>query len=124
MQASRWFSASLLAAILWTAAVAPLLPSSDGGLMPCCEAGRPCGPALQATGCCRLDAASDRAVGLAAAVTRSPASFKAHLSPVPALPAFAFAPPLLARLALAFATESPPRVAALPIYLLNAAILR
>lgn len=92
--------------------------------MPCCEEGRPCGPALQATGCCRLDAASDRAVGLAAGVMRSPGSFKAHLLPLPALPAFAHAVPLSARLALAFAAESPPRVAALPIYLMTAAILR
>jgi hypothetical protein len=124
MRASRWLSASLLAGILWMTAVTPLIPSSGGGLMPCCAEGRPCGPQLQATGCCRIDAASDRAVGLAPAVTRSPGSFKAHLSPVPVLPAFADAMPNLARMALGLAAESPPRVAALPIYLMTAALLR
>ena len=106
------------------AAVAPLIPSSGGGVMPCCEEGRPCGPQLQASGCCRIDAASDRAVGLAAAVTRSPGSFKAHLAPVRALPALIEATPILVRMALALAAESPPRVAGVPIYLMTAAILR
>ena len=113
-----------MAAVLWAVVVAPLLPASGGGLMPCCAGGAPCNTSLQATGCCRIDAASDRALGLAATVARNPGSFKAYLTPAPALSAFGVMAPVPARTAAMLSGDSPPHQLAVPLYLLNAALLR
>jgi len=124
MRPSRVWIAPVLAAVLWTVSVAPLLPSSGGGLMPCCEGGSPCDTSLQATGCCRIDAATDRAVGLAAVVARNHGSFKAYLPPAPALSTIGPMALALARTATSLAEDSPPHPVVVPLYLLNATLLR
>jgi hypothetical protein len=122
MRANRAWAAPLVAVVLWTAGIAPLLPSEGGGVMPCCAEGRPCDTALEATGCSRLDAASERAVGLAALVRPSGPS-KAYLAQVPATPA-SFSPASSpSPAAVAPAEDPPPRGVAVPLYQLNSALL-
>jgi hypothetical protein len=122
MRVQRVLIAPVLAAVFFSVTAAPLLPTAGGGLMPCCEGGNPCDTALQATGCCRVDAASDRAPGLA--VTRNAGSSKPRpaLAPAPVASAASTSAPV--RIMLLRAGDSPPHAAGRPLYLLNGTLLR
>jgi hypothetical protein len=115
---------TVLSALVWLGALAPLCAAGTGGDMPCCRTGAGCDLAMRATGCCRLGAVADQQTSLA---PLAPSRFVSHrVLLVSALPFFPLpAPATLTLMALA----GPPgyldhRVAGPPLFLLNTSLLR
>ncbi|MGH9751139.1 MAG: hypothetical protein ACRD6R_14620 [Candidatus Polarisedimenticolia bacterium] len=113
---------SLLLASWLALAAAPFCQAVAGESMPCCKKAGACAEGLGKPGCCRVAPgdSSPRAAGDAL-----PTSKKLQSSPSPATAPFVATLPLpLAATRTEWVTRHPDDHTAVPLYLLNASILR